>query len=70
MVYVIVFLKSGGSVYFNLFALVGGAYRGVDPAGNDVVIPQSEVETFKLAEGNNDFYGKSTSGYDEGIGYG
>ncbi|MEM0142762.1 MAG: hypothetical protein QXL94_02215 [Candidatus Parvarchaeum sp.] len=46
-------------------------YRGVDEAGNDVVIPMSEVQKIILTEGNNDYYGfDSSTGGIVGIGYG
>ena len=55
----------------NLFSRRDGKFRGVGVDGKDLVISESDVQNIKLAEGNNDYYGYSTTfGGVEGIGYG
>jgi hypothetical protein len=70
MVWYDIMLRTGVVIRMNLLAYSQGYYRGVGADGTDYVIPQAEVQGKRLSYGNNDFYGKSTSGYDCGIGYG
>jgi hypothetical protein len=63
-------LYDGTTVHMNVMK-VDSSWRGVDMNGNDLIINANLVQAFRLADGNNDYFGYSSStGGDVGIGYG
>jgi hypothetical protein len=65
------YTNSGEKIRINLYSRRDGYFRGVDVNGNDLLVNEEDVQKVELAEGNNDYYGYSTTfGGIEGLGYG